>query len=136
DVAIPRLHRPTGSHRVAARLTPAAARARLSFVRRWTAGSTVGACALGILLAGACGGDKPAKAVGPGSSTSAPVENSSAPKASTTTNAPTTTIGVTPSSNVTVADAAPPPDVVAPGAMWVRITRADGKTQLAAVYTP
>jgi dienelactone hydrolase len=87
-----------------------------------------------ILMGAACSSDKPKAVVR--ASTTTVVRTTATTDA--TTRATTTTIASIPvtTSGVKVADTAAPPDVVAPGARWVRITRADGKTQLAAVYTP
>jgi hypothetical protein len=90
-------------------------------------------CGLALSVA-ACSGGGSSKA-SPATTVSAPAASSTA--ATTTTTTPTTsTTTTTGASSVRVEPAPAPAQLVAPKAQWLRITRADGKRQLIAVYRP
>jgi dienelactone hydrolase len=64
--------------------------------------------------------------------------SSGSPKAAPTASTSATTAAATPTttSTVRIVETAPPAGISAPKAQWLRVTRADGKRQLAAVYRP
>ncbi len=97
--------------------------------RRWVSAVFV------LAVTASCGGTSTDVDQASGSSTTDTPVPSATTDTTVSSGTTDTTVPAT-TSHVLVAETAPPTDISAPPGQWLRITREDGTTQLAAVYRP